>query len=48
MEKENSFKSIFTKCDTDKIAAGYENAYEEIFSSIRTDILLLFEIGVCR
>jgi hypothetical protein len=48
MSKENIFKSIFSKCDTDKVTAGYEVAYEEVFSPIREKINLLFEIGVCR
>lgn len=48
VSKKNVFKSIFIKCDTDKVTAGYEVAYEEVFSPIRDKIKLLFEIGVCR
>jgi hypothetical protein len=47
MKKENLFKSIFKNCDTDK-ADNYSDAYENAFLSIRENIKLVFEIGVCR
>jgi hypothetical protein len=46
--KDNIFKSIFIKYDTDKVTAGYEYAYEEVLSPIRNKIKLLIEIGVNR
>ena len=47
--KDNIFKSIFSKYDTNKVdPGGYEYAYEEVLSPIREKIKLLIEIGVNR
>ncbi|MHA1342372.1 MAG: hypothetical protein ACTSQG_00165 [Promethearchaeota archaeon] len=47
MQKNNSFKQIFEKYDTDK-AINYSKAYNNHLTPIRKDIKLIFEIGVNR
>ena len=43
----NTFKEIFSKYDTDK-TDNFSEAYNQLFTPIRNDIQLIFEIGVNR